>query len=85
MSKKRPLDNTPLTAMLIVGAVLILIGLIFRANNNDAGSYDEAAAGEFIGTAIALFGTMLLSLGWAAAAICRQIVNAQSDKTPQRS
>lgn len=81
MDKKRPLGNSELTAMFGAGAAASLLGLIIWAINTDfdasalSGASETNAAGQFLGTAIGMLGILLVSLGWAAAAICRQIVD----------
>jgi len=83
MNNKRPLDNAPLSAMLFTGGALLVLGLIIRLANTDAdpggtygGATDSSLVGQFFGSAIGSAGLLLLTLGWAASAICRQIADA---------
>jgi cytochrome bd-type quinol oxidase subunit 1 len=80
MSRKRDLNNGPLAAMLGVGIVLLILGLIVWMANTDfqADRFrgdDTNPNGQFLGAAMGFFGMLLTSLGWAAAAVCRQIVD----------
>ncbi|MEV3934973.1 hypothetical protein AB0K52_03185 [Glycomyces sp. NPDC049804] len=85
MDKKRPLDNGPLTAMIFCGTAAFVVGAVIWLANTDfdydpnsyGGGFDDSSpAGQFAGTSIGLAGLLLLALGWAAAAICRQIADA---------
>lgn len=80
----KPIDNGPLIGMLFTGGTFALIGAIVWLTATDFG-YDPNALRpgtdetdpqtQFIGAAMALAGTILVSLGWAAAAICRFLAN----------
>ncbi len=78
---KEPLNNTVLASMLAAGAGAIVLGVILWTVNFDTDTYDGGAQGRTIGLSLALFGAMLTTLGWAVAAICRQIVDAASGRT----
>lgn len=79
MDEKAPLDNTPLTTMLAAGGLLVAAGAAIWVLNTDFGAYasrsESDPTGQAIGAALALAGTLLVTMGWAAAAVCRQIAD----------
>lgn len=93
MNEKQPLDNAPLSAMLFTGAALLALGAVIWLVNTDfdydpnslTGGADESSpTGRSFGSAIGLAGLLLLTLGWTAAAICRQIADiARIQKHPK--
>lgn len=76
MNAKRPLNNSALTGMLVLGGALTLIGFLLWIANAPTSTSAASPVGQFFGAGLGMFGIMLLSLGWAAAAICRQIADA---------
>lgn len=85
MTAKKPLNNPVLMPMFLTGAALLLVGFLVWVGNSDF-DYDPSAfdpgidesnpAAQTLGIAIAMLGGILVVLGWAAAAICRQIVDS---------
>jgi hypothetical protein len=92
MNEKQPLDNTPLMSMLFTGGTLLVLGLVIWLANTDfdhdsylGGIDDSSPVGQYFGSAISLAGLLLLALGWAAAAVCRQIADiAQTQRQAGR-
>lgn len=81
MATKKPLGNPSLIGMFITGGALLLLGLIVWAatGDTDPSAYREQASpgGQLFGMFMVGFGGMLVILGWAAAAICRQIADRE--------
>lgn len=72
--------------MIMTGCAMLLFGLIVWMVNVDWGydptafdpGYDESnPAGQLFGLSFTILGGTLLFLAWTAAAVCRQIVEAQ--------
>jgi hypothetical protein len=90
MNEKQPLDNAPLGGMIFTGMALLAVGVIVWVVNTNVETevlYADVERsnpeGQFVGTAMGAAGLLLVALGWAAAAICRQIVDvAQKSKAP---
>lgn len=93
MDDRQPLENPLLKGMLYTGGTVFALGAIIWLANTDfdptdtySGLDESNSAGQFIGTSIGTAGLLLLVLGWTAAVICRQILDAPArSEDPERS
>ena len=65
-------------ASFVLGAIVWLADTDFDTSTFSRGADDSSPVGQFIGTAFGTAGLLLPVLGWTAAVICRQILDARS-------